>query len=45
MLSEQDNGSSGEREVRGLFTSMCAAVRLPDIFTTNKPLVLMYVYK
>ncbi|MPC08424.1 hypothetical protein E2C01_001010 [Portunus trituberculatus] len=40
-VSERDNGGSGEGEARALFTAMCAAVRLPDIFTTSKPLVLM----
>ncbi|MPD06348.1 hypothetical protein E2C01_102155 [Portunus trituberculatus] len=31
----------GGRGQRALFATMCAAVQLPDIFTTTKPLVLM----
>ncbi|MPC17607.1 hypothetical protein E2C01_010470 [Portunus trituberculatus] len=40
-VSEQDNGSGREGEARALFTTVCVAIQLPDIFTTNKFLVLM----
>ncbi|MPC40848.1 hypothetical protein E2C01_034421 [Portunus trituberculatus] len=41
LVLEWDNGGGGEGEARSLFITMCVAIQLPDIFTTNKPLVLM----
>ncbi|MPC44832.1 hypothetical protein E2C01_038511 [Portunus trituberculatus] len=40
-VSEQDNGNDKKGKDRALFTTMCVAVQLPDIFTTTKPLVLI----
>ncbi|MPC31062.1 Peroxisome proliferator-activated receptor gamma coactivator 1-alpha [Portunus trituberculatus] len=44
MVSERDNSGVGEGESRALFTTMCAAIQLPDIFTTNKPLELIILF-
>ncbi|MPC23014.1 hypothetical protein E2C01_016048 [Portunus trituberculatus] len=38
--TQRDNSSFWEVEARSLFTTMCAAIRLPDIFTTDNPLVV-----
>ncbi|MPC67617.1 hypothetical protein E2C01_061794 [Portunus trituberculatus] len=36
-----DNGGSKKGEDRALFKTQCETLRLKDIFTTNKPLVLI----